>query len=234
MKLTGKNKVVNSDYELSIQDEIRIRPLMKEIVNKDIEFKYLITMNYPYRVTDYTRVLRDSKHLKHVIRSNIDCGTKFFITNEKHTCSRNLINELDYSIIDDQKYIDNLKRFIGETISRYGSIHRHILVDCRATTIHHIRTALSLYCSRDYHFTHDGSGCDIRRVYNQKNLISYMTKDIDKPNLPNLNIERDKVIDSVNSDIGKTHYSVMGLHARENINQLKKTFENLYKSDGTR
>ena len=60
--------------------------------------------------------------------------------NEKHTCSRNLINSLDYSIIDDQKYIDNLKRFIGETISRYGSIHRHILVDCRATTIHHIRT----------------------------------------------------------------------------------------------
>ena len=69
--------------------------------------------------------------------------------------------------------------------------------------------ALRLYCSRDYHFTHDGSGCDIRRVYNQKNLISYMTKDIDKPNLPNLNIERDKVIDSVNSDIGKNHYSVM-------------------------
>ena len=29
-----------------------------------------------------------------------------------------------------------------------------------------------------------------------------MTKDIDKPNLPNLNIERDKVIDFVNSDIG--------------------------------
>ena len=47
---------------------------MKEIVNQDIEFKYLITMNYPYRVTDYTRVLRDSKHLKHVIRSNIDCA----------------------------------------------------------------------------------------------------------------------------------------------------------------
>ena len=227
MKLTGKNKVVDSDYELSIQDEIRIRPLMKEIVNQDIEFKYLITMNYPYRVTDYTRVIRDSKHLKHVIRRNIDRGTKFFITNEKHTCSRNIINELDDSIIDDQKYIDSYKRFLGETVSRYGSIHRHILVDCRATTIHNIDAALRLYCSRDYHFTHDGSGCDIRRVYNQENLISYMTKDIDRKNLPNLNIERDKVIDSVNSDIGKNHYSVSGLDAREYL-------ENLYKSDGTR
>ena len=234
MKLTGKNKVVDSDYELSIQDEIRIRPLMKEIVNQDIEFKYLITMNYPYRVTDYTRVLRDSKHLKHVIRSNIDCGTKFFITNEKHTCSRNIINELDDSIIDGQSYIDNYKRFTGKTISRYGSIHRHILVDTFGTSIREIDAALRKYCRHDYHFTHDGSGVDIRKVYNQENLISYMTKDIDRPNLPNLNIERDKVIDSVNSDIGKTHYSVSGLHARENINQLKKTFENLYKSDGKR
>ena len=132
-----------------------------------------------------------------------------------------------YLIIDDQKYIDSYKRFLGETISRYGSIHRHILVDCRATTIHHIDAALRLYCNRDYHFTHDGSGVDIRKVYNQENLISYMTKDIDRPNLPNLNIERDKVIDSVNSDIGKNHYSVSGLDAREYL-------ENLYKSDGTR
>ena len=234
MKLTANKKVVNSEYELAPNDEIRIRPLMEEINNQNIEFKYLITMNYPYRTTDYTKVMKDSVHLRHVLRRNFGWGTKLFITNEKHTCSRNIINELDDSIIDDQKYIDNFKRFTGETISRYGSIHRHILVDCRATTIHHIDAALRLYCSRDYHFTHDGSGCDIRRVYNQENLISYMTKDIDRRNLPNLNIERDKVIDSVNSDIGKNHYSVSGLHARENINQLKKTFENLYKSDGKR
>ena len=234
MKLTGNNKVVDSDYELSVQEEIRIRPLMKEIVDKDIEFKYLITMNYPYRTTDYTKVMKDSVHLRHVIRRNFGWGTKLFITNEKHTCSRNIINELDDSIIDDQKYIDSYKRFLGETISRYGSIHRHILVDTFGTSIREIDAALRKYCRHDYHFTHDGSGVDIRKVYNQENLISYMTKDIDKPNLPNLNIERDKVIDSVNSDIGKNHYSVSGLHACENINQLRKTFENLYKSDGKR
>ena len=227
MKLTANNKVVDSDYELSIQDEIRIRPLMEEINNQNIEFKYLITMNYPFRVTDYTRVIEDSKHLRHVIRSNFGYGSKLFITNEKHTCSRNLINELDDSIIDNQKYIDNFNRFTGTTISRYGSIHRHILVDTFGTSIREIDAALRKYCRHDYHFTHDGSGVDIRKVYNQENLISYMTKDIDRPNLPNLNIERDKVIDSVNSDIGKNHYSVSGLDAREYL-------ENLYKSDGTR
>ena len=227
MKLIANNKVVESDYELSIQDEIRIRPLMEEINNQNIEFKYLITMNYPYRTTDYTKVMKDSVHLRHVIRRNFGWGTKLFITNEKHTCSRNIINELDDSIIDGQSYIDNYKRFTGKTISRYGSIHRHILVDTFGTSIREIDAALRKYCRRDYHFTHDGSGCDIRRVYNQENLISYMTKDIDRPNLPNLNIERDKVIDSVNSDIGKNHYSVSGLDAREYL-------ENLYKSDGTR
>ena len=227
MKLTGKNKVVDSDYELSIQDEIRIRPLMEEINNQNIEFKYLITMNYPYRTTDYTKVMKDSVHLRHVIRRNFGWGTKLFITNEKHTCSRNIINELDDSIIDGQSYIDNYKRFTGKTISRYGSIHRHICIDTFGTSIREIDAALRKYCRHDYHFTHDGSGCDIRRVYNQENLISYMTKDIDRPNLPNLNIERDKVIDSVNSDIGKNHYSVSGLDAREYL-------ENLYKSDGTR
>ena len=227
MKLTANNKVVNSDYELAPNDEIRIRPLMEEINNQNIEFKYLITMNYPYRTTDYTKVMKDSVHLRHVIRRNFGWGTKLFITNEKHTCSRNLINELDDSIIDNQKYIDNFNRFTGTTISRYGSIHRHILVDTFGTSMREIDVALRKYCRRDYHFTHDGSGCDIRRVYNQENLISYMTKDIDRPNLPNLNIEQDKVIDSVNSDIGKNHYSVSGLDAREYL-------ENLYKSDGTR
>jgi len=234
MKLIANNKVVDSDYELAPNDEIRIRPLMEDINNQNIEFKYLITMNYPYRVTDYTRVMYDSKWLRHVIESNCGYGTKFFITNEKHTCSRNIFNELDDSIIDNQKYIDNFNRFTGKTISRYGSIHRHICIDTFGTSIREIDTALRKFCRRDYHFTQDGSGCDIRRVYNQEKLMSYMTKDIDRPNLPNLNIERDKVIDSVNSDIGKNHYSVNGLDACESGNQLKKTFEKLYKSDGTR
>ena len=97
MKLTGNNKVVDSDYELSIQDEIRIRPLMKEIVNKDIEFKYLITMNYPYRITDYTKVLYHSKHLKYVLQRNFD-NPKVIITNEKHTSYKNIIDPTDKSL----------------------------------------------------------------------------------------------------------------------------------------
>ena len=54
--------------------------------------------------------------------------------------------------------------------------------------------------------------------------MSYMTKDLDRPNLPNLGIERNMVIDFANSDIGKNHYSVGS--------QYRNKLENLYKSNG--
>ena len=55
MKLLASNKVVDSEYELAANDIRRIRTLMEDIDSQGIEFKYLITMNYPYRITDYTR-----------------------------------------------------------------------------------------------------------------------------------------------------------------------------------
>ena len=57
MKLLASNKVVDSEYELAANDIRRIRTLMEDIDSQDIQFKYLITMNYPYRITDYTKVL---------------------------------------------------------------------------------------------------------------------------------------------------------------------------------
>ena len=39
--------------------------------------------------------------------------------------------------------------------------------------------------------------------------LSYVTKQIE---YPQLNVDRDKVIDASNSDIGKNHYSVRGDH----------------------
>ena len=85
------NKVVNFDYQLHLMMKSELEP-MDKINNQNIEFKHLITMNYPYRTTDYTKVMKDSVHLRHVLRRNFGWGTKLFITNEKHTCSRNIIN----------------------------------------------------------------------------------------------------------------------------------------------
>ena len=47
MKLLASNKVVDSEYELAANDIRRIRTLMEDIDSQGIQFKYLITMNYP-------------------------------------------------------------------------------------------------------------------------------------------------------------------------------------------
>ena len=64
---------------------------------------------------------------------------------------------------------------------------------------------------RHHHSTpHGKSGLDIKLINSKKDLsyiTSYMTKQID---YPQLNIDRTKVIDVVNSDIGKNHFSVKG------------------------
>ena len=85
-----------------------------------------------------------------------------------------------------------------------------------------LTAAIKTYCSKDYSYKR--YGYDIRKVTNQENLMSYMTKDLDRPNLPNLGIERNMVIDFANSYIGKNHYSVSS--------QYRNKLENLYKSNG--
>ena len=87
-----------------------------------------------------------------------------------------------------------------------------------------LTTAINTYCSKD--FSYKRGGYDIRKVTNQENLMSYMTKDIDRPNLPNLGIERNMVIDFASSDIGFNHYSV----SQDYRNKL----ENLYNSAARR
>ena len=218
MKLLASNKVVDSEYELAANDIRRIRTLMEDIDSQGIQFKYLITMNYPYRITDYTKVLYHSKHLKYVLQRNFD-NPKVFITNEKHTSSKNIIDPTDKGIYDTQFYNSD-----GSLISLYGSIHRHIAVDVKGTNMRQLTAAIKTYCSKD--FSYKRGGYDIRKVTNQENLMSYMTKDIDRPNLPNLGFERNMVIDFASSDIGFNHYSV----SQDYRNKL----ENLYNSAARR
>ena len=51
-----------SDYdkELNVLDEVRIRPLKKEILKKQLKFKYFITLDYPTRTFNYSKVIREN------------------------------------------------------------------------------------------------------------------------------------------------------------------------------
>ena len=103
-------------------------------------------MNYPYRITDYTKVLYHSKHLKYVLQRNFD-NPKVFITNEKHTSSKNIIDPTDKGIYDTQFYNSD-----GSLISLYGSIHRHIAVDVKGTNMRQLTAAIKTYCSKDFSY----------------------------------------------------------------------------------
>ena len=129
---------------------------MEDIDTQDIQFKYLITMNYPYRITDYTKVLYHSKHLKYVLQRNFD-NPKVFITNEKHTSSKNIIDPTDKGIYDTQFYNSDV-----QLISLYGSIHRHIAVDVGRYKYETNYAAIKTYCSKD--FSYKRGGYDIRKV----------------------------------------------------------------------
>ena len=52
-------------------------------------------------------------------------------------------------------------------------------------------------------------GIVIKPVEDYNLALSYVTKQIE---YPQLNVDRDKVIDASNSDIGKNHYSIRGDH----------------------
>ena len=73
------------DKELNVLDEVRIRPLKKEIIKKQLKFQYFITLDYPTRIFNYNKVIRDNKMLKQESRSFFgeDLKTLWFI--EKHT-----------------------------------------------------------------------------------------------------------------------------------------------------
>ena len=202
----------DTNYVLDQVDKDRIQPLLDEIFDSNIKFTYLITMTYPYRITDYTEVMKHNRHKLYVLKKNLKQSIKSFTTIEKHKSAKNILDPSDQNI-----YVDDYYDAQGKIISRYGSLHTHTLIDARNTTKTKIRNLIRTYCPQEYN--NQFGGFDIRNVNDKVNILSYMTKDINAPDLINLNIERHHVIDSVNSDIGKDHPSVRGANGKKRISK---------------
>ena len=170
------------DYQLSNYNRKRIRPLIEEISFKNINFKYFLTLDYWFKMVDEIRLLEDSKHLRKLLRKIFKWPIRFFFCNEKH--------------------LKNPESPV------YLGYHRHILMEeIPDVKLRDIDTVIR----RHHHSTpHGKAGLDIKLISSHQDLrrlTSYMTKQID---YPQLNIDRTKVIDVVNSDIGKNHFSVKG------------------------
>ena len=71
-------------YQLTEYNKKRIRPLLNEIKQKGINFKYFLTIDYWWKMIDDIRVLEDNKHLRKLLRKYFKKPIRFFFTSEKH------------------------------------------------------------------------------------------------------------------------------------------------------
>ena len=183
--------MIDYKYKMKKRDYNRVESLSKEMWSKDIMFDYFITILYEKPVKDDTIVAVDNRHLKLLLRRKYKKPISFLFTNEKHLKN------------DQSKW--------------FNSYHRHILmsevdgVSCEDLENfirkHHKSVSVDLI-NHDTNFA-TRKGIVIKPVEDYNLALSYVTKQIE---YPQLNVDREKVIDASNSDIGKNHYSVRGDH----------------------
>ena len=183
--------MIDYKYKMKKRDYQRVESLSKEMWHKSIMFSYFITILYEKPVTDETIVAVDNKHLKLLLRRKFKKNISFLFTNEKHLKN------------DQSKW--------------FNSYHRHILMSevngasCEDLESfirkHHKSVSIDLINHDTMFATRKGIVIEPVKEFNL--ALSYVTKQIE---YPQLNVDRDKVIDASNSDIGKNHYSVRGDH----------------------
>ena len=216
------------DYVLTEIDERRIKPLLDDIFDSTIIFTYLITMTYPFRITDYSEVMKHNRHKLYVLKKNLNQSIKSFTTIEKHTSPYNIRDPHDPELYTNTFYKDDdegKKRLV----SRYGSLHTHTLIDAQNTSMNRIRSLIRTHCSKEYNSAF--GGFNIKRVNDKVSILSYMTKDISLPYLKDLELDRRMVIDTANSSIGRNHPSIRGVYE---VNRKNRISERVDRSLSTR
>ena len=209
------------DYVLTDVDERRIKPLLDDIFDSTIKFTYFITMTYPYRITDYSEVMKHNRHKLWILKKNLKQSIKSFTTIEKHTSPHNILDPEDPEFYTKTFYKEDdegKKRLV----SRYGSLHTHTLIDAHNTTMNKIRNLIRTYCSKEYNSAF--GGFNIKKVTDKVTILSYMTKDISLPYLKDLELDRRMVIDTANSSIGRNHPSIRGVYE---VNRQKRLSERI-------
>ena len=118
---------IDPNYKLTEVDQRRINPLLDDIFNSTIKFTYFITMTYPYRITDYTEVMKHNRHKLWILKNNLKQSIKSFTAIEKHTSPHNIKDPHDPEFYTKTFYKEDDE---GKTrlVSRYGSF-LHALKD---------------------------------------------------------------------------------------------------------
>ena len=194
-----------NSYQLKKRDLERIESLSLEMWKDAIHFDYHVTILYDKPVTDETLVMSDNRHLRKLLR------TKY-----KNSAKSN----------DSVKFLFTLEKHLKNDQSKwFNSYHRHILMsEVNGVSCEDLEEFISYHhksVSRDL-FNEDTNfrlrkGVVVEPIEDFNIALSYVTKQIE---YPRLNVEREKVIDTTNSDIGKNHYSTRG---ESRANRIKDT-----------
>lgn len=184
-----RNKLIN------VLDQVRIEPLIKEIRNEKIEFKYWITLVYPRRTTNYNKVLSDNTILDSELTRFFGSEVKSLYAIEKHTSNDgahssgyhrhilieepnfNTKNVLDYLLHHDPEALFEFKLCCELNESSKLKIIEHVLRSSRTTCNSRKGVQAALIQS------------------NFKRVLAYMTKQFEVYH-PSY-----EVIDPTNSDI---------------------------------
>jgi len=59
--------------------------LLKQVHSSNINYRYFLTLDYPYKQTNYNKVLLDNKYLRKFLRKFFKCDLKMIMFIEKHT-----------------------------------------------------------------------------------------------------------------------------------------------------
>ena len=171
-----------------IKEETR-RILKEQIQKNSIEFQYLVSIDYPYKVSNLNKVLLDNNHLCKTIRKFYKDDIRIWIFNEKHTdiesahymgWHKHLLVE-DASITRWMNPTNNMIRFMDRIDSSISNA-----IQTKQPITKWMKAKLLAKCIRDMNRSVPNGyvGTDIQLIENEKGgvngCIDYLTKQVGK------------------------------------------------------
>lgn len=197
--LTKESEKYNNEcYQLTLHDKQRIQPLKDLIESEGFNFKYFITMDYWFLMSDISRAIKDNTHRMKKLRTVFKSSIRTFMFNEKHLnpSKKNYGGFHHHDLIEgipDKKWLDPTNAMQEFMIN----ISPELVFKCMFKSIPGQNEQITVIekVIRDLHKSCPNGeiGLKVKPIHNLEGLLSYCTKQ-NKNNIP-----YEYVIDSKNS-----------------------------------
>ncbi len=194
----------NDNYELNDIEKRRVRPLLNEVLERSISFKYFTTIVYHKRKTNYDHVLEDNRVFKHLLRKffKADLRMMFFIEKHSNPTSKHYLGYHRHILLEDipssrwmsptprmRKFLEKISPDALYTVSQnseQSELYKLELIN------HAIRICSSV--------PNGHKGLDVRPIHDIEKLLAYCTKQLSHRQHNRDEISSILVLDTHNSD----------------------------------